>query len=140
MSAFARLTSTNTGLSLNYRMTAKIPINTSKYGLSAKEKGGARYISREFFSFGVGSCCLVFASQAQREQCPTLAELKEKEEKTRAEIDTAAANADYARAGTLQVRRCDLRYTRVLVHAPLYVRVQWVRRSSGVACLSVVVW
>ncbi|CAB1106500.1 unnamed protein product [Ectocarpus sp. CCAP 1310/34] len=42
--------------------------------------------------------------EAQREQNPTLAELKEKEEKTKAEIDEAAANADYAKAGQLQAR------------------------------------
>ncbi|CAN0160389.1 unnamed protein product, partial [Ectocarpus sp. 6 AP-2014] len=40
--------------------------------------------------------------EAQREQNPTLAELKEKEEKTKAEIDEAAANTDYAKAGQLQ--------------------------------------
>ena len=53
------------------------------------------------------SFCLVYSfcfCQAQREQCPTLVELKELEEKTRAEIDAAAAQADYARAGTLQVQ------------------------------------
>ncbi len=49
-------------------------------------------------------CCFVLLCQAQREQSPTLAELKELEEKTRTEIDAAAAQADYARAGALQVK------------------------------------